>query len=54
LGKVKSLRAMAGFAVQYWFYGQIDAIGRTGQANSELTVLKATQETMALQKKLTK
>ena len=54
LGKVKILRAMAGFAVQYWFYGQIDAIGRTGQANSELTVLKATQETMALQKKLTK
>ncbi|MCT2532602.1 NADH:flavin oxidoreductase/NADH oxidase family protein [SAR92 clade bacterium H231] len=54
LGKVKSLRAMAGFAVQYWFYGQIDAIGRTGQANSELTVLKSTQETMALQKKLTK
>lgn len=54
LGKAKILRAMAGFAVQYWFYGQIDAIGRTGQANSELTVLKATQETMALQKKLTK
>jgi 2,4-dienoyl-CoA reductase-like NADH-dependent reductase (Old Yellow Enzyme family) len=54
LGKVKSLRAMAGFAVQYWFYGQIDAIGRTGQANAELTVVKATQETMALQKKLTK
>lgn len=54
LGKLKTLRAMAGFAVQYWFYGQIDAIGRTGQANSELTVLKATQETMALQKKLTK
>jgi 2,4-dienoyl-CoA reductase-like NADH-dependent reductase (Old Yellow Enzyme family) len=54
LGKVKILRTMAGFAVQYWFYGQIDAIGRTGQANSELTVLKATQETMALQKKLTK
>ena len=54
LGKVKSLRAMAGFAVQYWFYGQIDAIGRTGQANPQLTVFKATQETMALQKKLTK
>ena len=54
LGKLKTLRAMAGFAVQYWFYGQIDAIGRTGQANPQLTVFKATQETMALQKKLTK
>ncbi|MDC3261792.1 NADH:flavin oxidoreductase, partial [bacterium] len=54
LSKVKALRAAAGFAVQYWFYGQIDAIGRTGQANPQLTVFKATQETMALQKKLTK
>ena len=54
LGKLKTLRAMAGFAVQYWFYGQIDAIGRTGKANPQLTVFKATQETMALQKKLTK
>ena len=45
---------MAGFAVQYWYYGQIDAIGRTGKANTELTVLKATQETMALQKQLTR
>ena len=54
LGKLKTLRAMAGYAVQYWFYGQIDAIGRTGQANPQLTVFKATQETMALQKKLTK
>ena len=54
LGKLKTLRAMAGFAVQYWFYGQIDAIGRTGQANPQLTIFKATQETMALQKKLTK
>ena len=54
LGKLKTLRAMAGFAVQYWFYGQIDAIGRTGQANPQLTVFKATQETMAMQKKLTK
>ena len=54
LSKVKALRAAAGFAVQYWFYGQIDAIGRTGQANPQLTVFTATQETMALQKKLTK
>ncbi len=54
LTNIKLVRAMAGFAVQYWYYGQIDAIGRTGKANTELTVLKATQETMALQKKLTR
>ena len=54
LTNIKLVRAMAGFAVQYWYYGLIDAIGRTGKANTELTVLKATQETMALQKQLTR
>jgi hypothetical protein len=44
---------MAGFAVQYWYYGQIDAIGRTGESNPKLSVFGATRETMALQKKLT-
>ena len=54
LTKLKILKNVSSFAVQYWYYGQIDAIGRTGKANTELTVLKATQEPMALQKKLTR
>ena len=54
LGNLKILKAVAGFAVQYWYYGQIDAIGRTGSANSKLTVFQATKQTMALQKKLTR
>jgi len=54
LGNLKMLKAVAGFAVQYWYYGQIDAIGRTGNANSKLTVFQATKQTMALQKKLTR
>ena len=54
LGNLKILRAMAGFAVQYWYYGQIDAIGRTGSADLKLTVFEATKKTMALQKKLIK
>ena len=54
LGKLKMLKAVAGFAVQYWYYGQIDAIGRTGNANAKLTVFQATKQTMALQKKLTR
>ena len=53
LGNLKMLKAVAGFAVQYWYYGQIDAIGRTGNANAKLTVFQATKQTMALQKKLT-
>ena len=54
LGNIKTIRAMAGFAVQYWYYGQIDAIGRNGKANTELTVFKAAQELMAREKNLTK
>jgi 2,4-dienoyl-CoA reductase-like NADH-dependent reductase (Old Yellow Enzyme family) len=54
LGNLKILRAMAGFAVQYWYYGQIDSIGRTGSADLKLTVFEATKKTMALQKKLIK
>ena len=54
LGNIKTIRAMAGFAVQYWYYGQIDAIGRNGKANSELTVFKAAQELMAREQNLTK
>jgi hypothetical protein len=44
---------MAAFATQYWYYSQIDALGRTGQANPSMSVFAATKETMALQKKLT-
>lgn len=53
LNRLKPMRALAGFAVQYWYYANIDAIGRTGRANPQLSVVKATMETMALQKKLT-
>jgi 2,4-dienoyl-CoA reductase-like NADH-dependent reductase (Old Yellow Enzyme family) len=52
LGNLKILKAVAGFAVQYWFYGQIDSIGRTGSADPKLTVFEATKKTMAAQKKL--
>ena len=54
LGNIKTIRAVAGFAVQYWYYGQIDAIGRNGKANTELTVFKAAQELMAREQNLTK
>jgi 2,4-dienoyl-CoA reductase-like NADH-dependent reductase (Old Yellow Enzyme family) len=53
LPNLKPMRAMAGFATQYWFYAQLDALGRSGQANPSMSVFAATKETMALQKKLT-
>lgn len=38
---IKALRAVDGFAVQYWYYGQIAAIGRTGKPDPALTVFAA-------------
>ena len=54
LGKFKVLKAMATFAVQYWYYAQIDRLGRSGKAEPGLSVFQATKETMALQKALVK
>lgn len=35
---IKMVKAVAGFAVQFWFYEQIEAIGRTGSPDPELGV----------------
>jgi 2,4-dienoyl-CoA reductase-like NADH-dependent reductase (Old Yellow Enzyme family) len=42
LGKVPLVRAMAGFSVMYWFYAQLDSLGRTGLPQPDLSVLAAT------------
>jgi 2,4-dienoyl-CoA reductase-like NADH-dependent reductase (Old Yellow Enzyme family) len=52
LGRVKMLRSVAGFAVQYWFYAQLDELGRTGTARPDMTVVAATRRILALQKQL--
>jgi 2,4-dienoyl-CoA reductase-like NADH-dependent reductase (Old Yellow Enzyme family) len=52
LGRLKALRAVAGFAVQYWYYAQLDELGREGRAQPEMSVFAATRRIMALQKKL--
>jgi 2,4-dienoyl-CoA reductase-like NADH-dependent reductase (Old Yellow Enzyme family) len=54
LTKIKILRAVSSFAVQYWYYGQIDSLGRTGKADPDLSVWAATKQTMVMQKKLTR
>jgi 2,4-dienoyl-CoA reductase-like NADH-dependent reductase (Old Yellow Enzyme family) len=54
LGKLKALRAMATFAVQYWYYAQIDRLGRSGQAEPDLSVFQASKDIAALQKVLVK
>ena len=52
LTKLKILRTVSSFAVQYWYYGQIDSLGRTGKADPDLSVWAATKQTMVMQKKL--
>merc|ERR1711965_891687 len=38
LTKLKILRTVSSFAVQYWYYGQLDSLGRTGKADPDLSV----------------
>ncbi|MBY0563122.1 MAG: NADH:flavin oxidoreductase [Hyphomonadaceae bacterium] len=44
LNGVKSIRAISGFATQYWFYAQIYALGRTGQTAPDVSVFAALLE----------
>lgn len=52
LNRSQTLRTMATFSVQYWFYAQIDELGRTGRARPEMSVFSATRRLMASQKHL--
>jgi 2,4-dienoyl-CoA reductase-like NADH-dependent reductase (Old Yellow Enzyme family) len=52
LTRARALRAAAGFAVQFWYYAQLDLIGREGRAQPGLSVFTATRRVMSLQKKL--
>ncbi|MDZ4776765.1 MAG: NADH:flavin oxidoreductase/NADH oxidase family protein [Alphaproteobacteria bacterium] len=40
----KMFRAIDGFAVQYWYYAQLYALGRTGKADPAMKVMPAWQE----------
>jgi 2,4-dienoyl-CoA reductase-like NADH-dependent reductase (Old Yellow Enzyme family) len=53
LGFMRALklgRTIEGFAGQYWFYGQLDALGRTGAANPSLSIMAAWREVERTQK----
>lgn len=52
LGRIKTVRSVATFAVQYWFYAQLDLLGKVGKANPELSVLAASRRVLGLQKRL--
>ena len=53
LGFLRSLklgRTIEGFAGQYWFYGQLYALGRTGAADADLSVMAGWREVERTQK----
>jgi 2,4-dienoyl-CoA reductase-like NADH-dependent reductase (Old Yellow Enzyme family) len=50
LTKIKAMRALDGFAGQFWFYSQLYAIGRTGKPAPERTVFQAMREVEAAHK----
>lgn len=54
LSRINTFKVLATFAVQYWYYAQIDRLGRTGEADPALSVLQASTEVAALQKRLVK
>jgi 2,4-dienoyl-CoA reductase-like NADH-dependent reductase (Old Yellow Enzyme family) len=50
LTKIKAMRALDGFAGQFWFYSQLYAIGKTGKPAPERTVFQAMREVEAAHK----
>ncbi len=50
LRKIKMVRGLEGFAVQFWFYSQLYALGRTGRTKLDITVFAAMREVESYQK----
>jgi hypothetical protein len=54
LQAIPALRSVSGFAVIYWFYTQLDMLGRSGTTQPDMSVLTAALRVMGQQKKLLK
>ena len=48
----KTVRALAGFGVQFWYYAQLYALGHTGKTDLGMSVFAAMQQVNAMNKKL--
>lgn len=51
LSRFRTVRTIASFGVQFWYYGQIHALGTTGKAAPQMKPFTATKELMARDKK---
>jgi 2,4-dienoyl-CoA reductase-like NADH-dependent reductase (Old Yellow Enzyme family) len=47
LNRFETLRTIGIFGIQYWYYAQLDALGRTGRANENISVFAATRQVMS-------
>ena len=50
LSRIKTIRPLAIFAVMYWYYAQLEELGRRGLAQPSMSVFAATRRVMAQQK----
>jgi len=50
LSRIKTIRPLAIFAVMYWYYAQLEELGRHGRAQPSMSVFAATRRVMAQQK----
>ena len=50
LNRSTTLRTIASFGIQYWYYAQLDLLGVTGRAEPAMTVFAATRKVMSQQK----
>ena len=51
LNRIKTVRTIATFGVQYWYYAQLDALGNNGRAAPDMTVFAATRKVIAQQRR---
>lgn len=51
LNRSLTLRSIASFAVQYWYYAQLDEIGRRGEADASMSVFAAARRVLAQQRR---
>ena len=52
LNAINTIKTVATFGVQYWFYAQLDELGVAGKPDPDMSVFAATKRLMGLQKKL--
>ncbi len=54
INNIKLFRTIGSFGVQYWYYAQLDALGKTGKPDDKITPFQATRQLMKQQKEFVK